>query len=155
MISKKDLEKQVFIAARDQGISSVLFRNAMGRKLGLNITDWECLSFITITGIATPTELARYTGLTTGSATAMLDRLEKSKLITRKPNPKDRRGILIEINKESAEVTRKLVADIQLAHHKLIASYTSKELETIIDFLTRFTKNVKDHTEKIEKDVGS
>jgi hypothetical protein len=24
--------------------------------------------------------------------------------------------------------------------------------ETITDFLTRFTKNVKDHTEKIEKD---
>jgi hypothetical protein len=27
--------------------------------------------------------------------------------------------------------------------------------ETITDFLTRFTKNVKDHTEKIEKDFDT
>ena len=83
MISKKDLEKQVFMAAREQGISSVLFRNAIGRKLGLNITDSECLSFLTIKGISTPTQLARYTGLTTGSVTAMLDRLEKASPIDR------------------------------------------------------------------------
>lgn len=154
MISKKDLEKQVFIAAREQGISSVLFRNAIGRSLGLNITDSECLSLLTIRGISTPTELAHYTGLTTGSATAMLDRLEKAKFIRRKPNPKDRRGVLIEINKETAVVTRQLVAGIQQSHTELITSYTSKELETIIDFLKRFTKNVKGHTEKIEKHFG-
>jgi DNA-binding MarR family transcriptional regulator len=152
MISKEDLVKQVFMAARDQGISSVLFRNAIGRKLGLNITESECWSLLTIKGISTPTELARYTGLTTGSATAMLDRLEKAKFIRRKPNPKDRRGVLIEINEETAKVTRPLVAGIQQAHKELIASYTSKELEIITDFLTRFTKNVKDHTKKIEED---
>lgn len=154
MFSKSELEKQVFMAARDQGISSVLFRNAIGRKLGLSITDWECLSFLTIKGISTPTELAHYTGLTTGSATAMLDRLEKAKFIRRKPNPQDRRGVLIEINEETATKTKPLVAGIQQAHKELLESYTKKELEVIADFLTRFTKNVKDHTEKIEKDVS-
>ena len=74
---KRDLEKQVFAAARDNGISSVLFRNVIARKLGLNITDGECLSLLSIKGVSTPTELARYTGLTTGSTTAMLDRLEQ------------------------------------------------------------------------------
>lgn len=148
---KSELQKKVFMAARDQGISSVLFRNAIGRKLGLNITDSECLSLVTIKGISTPTELARYTGLTTGSATAMLDRLEKAKFIKRKPNPNDRRGVLIEINKETAENTRKLVTDIQQAHKKLIESYTNRELETIADFLTRFTNNVKDHIKKLEE----
>jgi hypothetical protein len=76
--AKKDLGKKVFIAARGQGASSVLFRNAMGRKLGLNIADWECLGYVSMKGTSTPTELARYTGLTTGSTTAMLDRLEKA-----------------------------------------------------------------------------
>ena len=143
------------IAAREQGISSVLLRNAMGRKLGLNIADSECLSLITIKGISTPTELARYTGLTTGSTTAMLDRLEKAKFIRRKPNPKDRRGVLIEINQKWAETAGPLVAGVQKAHNELIASYSDKELETIADFLTRFTENVKEHTEKIaEYSIG-
>jgi DNA-binding MarR family transcriptional regulator len=152
MNAKKDLEKKVMIAAREQGISSVLFRNAMSRKLGLNIADAECLSLITIKGSSTPTELARYTGLTTGSTTAMLDRLEKAKFIRRKPNPKDRRGVLIEINKQYAEIAGPLVAGIQKAHSELIASYSDKELETIADFLTRFTENVKAHTEKLAED---
>jgi DNA-binding MarR family transcriptional regulator len=153
MTSKKNLENQVFLAARDQGIASVLFRNAMGRKSGLNITDSECLSLLTIKGIATPTELARYTGLTTGSTTAMLDRLEKAHFITRRPNPQDRRGVLIEIDQRSAAAFAPLVAGVQQAHRELIASYTEQELETIVSFLTAFTQNVKRHTELIEQDL--
>ncbi len=142
------------MAARENGISSVLFRNAMGRKLGLNVTDSECLSLLTIKGISTPTELARFTGLTSGSTTAMLDRLEKAKFIKRKPNPNDRRGVLIEINELWGQTAGPLVAGVQKAHHELIASYSAQELATINDFLTRFTQDVEDQTERIEKDLS-
>jgi DNA-binding MarR family transcriptional regulator len=152
--SKRDLEKQVFAAARDNGISSVLFRNAVARKLGLNITDGECLSLLSIKGVSTPTELARYTGLTTGSTTAMLDRLERAQFIRRKPNPEDRRSVLIEINKKWTETAGPLVRGVQQAHAELIASYSDEELETIADFLTRFTNNVTEHTKMIEIDVS-
>lgn len=152
MDSKKDLQQEVFIAARDQGISSVLFRNALGRKLGLNVTDSECMSLLAIKGIATPTELARFTGLTTGSTTAMLDRLEKAGFISRKPNPKDRRGVLVEINAKWGQTAGLLVMGVQKAHNELIAKYSDKELEAITDFLTGFTDNVKDQTKKINED---
>lgn len=148
---KDDLEKRVFIAARDQGISSVLFRNALGRRLGLSSTDSECLSFVTIKGVTTPTEIARYTGLTTGSTTTMLDRLEKAEFVRRKPNPNDRRGVLVEINENYQQKAWPLVAGVQQAHRKLLTRYSVEELETIADFLNRFTQNVKDHAEKIEK----
>jgi DNA-binding MarR family transcriptional regulator len=153
MNSKADLEKEVLMAAAEYGINSVLFRNAMGRKLGLNITESECLSLLRIKGISTPTELARYTGLTTGSTTTMLDRLEKAGFITRRHNPNDRRGVLIEINSETAVTTAPLVAGVQKAHKELIASYSATELEIIADFLTRFTRNVKEHTMMIEQDL--
>jgi DNA-binding MarR family transcriptional regulator len=148
----RDLERQVMIAVREQGISSVLFRNAIGRKLGLSITESECLSLLSIKGISTPTELSRYTGLTSGSTTAMLDRLEKVEYIRRKPNPKDRRGVLIEIDKKWAETAGPLVAGVQKAHKELIASYTDKDLETIADFLTGFTENVREQIKLIEKE---
>lgn len=150
MNAKQDLEKQVVKAAQEYGISNVLFRNAIGRKLGLNIADMECLSLLLIKGISTPTELARYTGLTTGSATVMLDRLETAKLITRKPNPKDRRGVLIEVNKESAATVGPLVAGVQKALRELAASYSDKELKTIADYLTRYTKNATEQTDSID-----
>lgn len=153
MKSRNELEKQVFMAARDQGIGSVLFRNAIGRKLGMSITDWECLSLLTIKGTSTPTEIARYTGLTTGSTTAMLDRLERANLITRRPNANDRRGVLIEINQNSKvnKQSKKLVGPIQRSHAELIAKYSDKELETIADFLAGFTNNVAVHTKIVEK----
>ncbi|MDB5178649.1 MAG: hypothetical protein JWN01_592 [Patescibacteria group bacterium] len=43
----------------------------------------------------------------------MLDRLEKANLITRKPNPKDGRGVLIEANKNLAETLGPTFAGIQ------------------------------------------
>ena len=155
MNAKKDLENQAMAAAAQNGMSSIMVRNALGRKLGLNITDGQCMSILGIRGTSTPTELARYTGLTTGSTTAMLDRLERAGFIRRVPNPKDRRGVLVEIDEEWGKTAGPLVAGIQQANRELLASYSPEELEIITDFLMRFTKNTKDHTEIIEKGPAS
>ena len=151
MDNREDLEKQVMMAARDQGVNSVLFRNATGRKLGVNATDNECLSYLTIKGQATPSELARYTGLSTGSTTAMLDRLEKAGYISRKPNPNDRRGTIIVINKKWTDAAGPLVMGIQKAHKTLLARYTDEELRVIVDFLSAFAENIRNQTTAIEE----
>lgn len=149
-MDRSALEQQVMMAARDQGVGSVLFRNAIGRKLGLSVTDNECLSFLAINGVATPSELARYTGLTTGSTTAMLDRLEKAGYVNRKPNPDDRRGVLVVPTQKWMEAAGPLVIDVQKMHKTLINSYTDKELAIIVDFLQRFTANVQESTKRIQ-----
>ena len=151
MNPQNDPSIQVFMATRDQGVSSVLFRRAVSRKLGLSATDSECLSLLSIKGVCTPKELARYTGLTTGSTTAMLDRLEKVGYITRKPNPHDRRGVHVEINPKYTALAMPLVAGVQNAHRELIAKYSDEELKVIAGFLNGFTKNVVEQTELIEK----
>lgn len=152
MNSKENLQFNVMMAARDQGIANVLFRNVVGRKLGLNVADNECLSFLTIKGgIATPKEIAGYTGLTTGSTTAMLDRLERAGLIKRKPNPEDRRGVFVEVSKRWGEIAGPIVAGIQQSQRELITSYSDDELKVVADFLTRFTNNVNAHIASIEK----
>ncbi len=148
-----NLKQQVLTAARDNGINSILFRNALGRKLGLNVTDSMCLSLLGIKGISTPTELARYTGLTSGSTTSMLDRLEKRKFIKRKHNPNDRRGVLIEINQKYNGKAAPLVAGIQKANKELLETYSDKELEIIADFLERFTDNIIEQTNKINSSI--
>lgn len=110
--SKADLVRRVILGARQHGISSVLFRNLIGERLGLNVTDMKCLGLLFHKGISSPSELARHTGLSSGATTATLDRLEKSGLIERQPNPDDRRGTLIVLVKTGAE---KLSAG--LPHH--------------------------------------
>lgn len=151
MKSKSDLEKQVQMLVREYNMSTVLLRNAVSKKAGLNITDMECLSLLTIKGISTPTELAQYTGMTTGAATVMLDRLEHANLITRKPNPKDRRGTLIEINIESMAKIGAIFGGTQKAQQELIESYSTDELLTIANFLKQFAANLVSQTGVIDK----
>lgn len=52
-------------------------------------------------GSASPSHLADLTGLSTGSTTAMIDRLEQKGLVERHPTPEDRRGTTIVLTKEA------------------------------------------------------
>src|SRR5512147_3196898 len=109
---KADLMKQVAMGAREYGISMVLYRHAVGEKLGVNVTDMECLGLIFLKGLATPSELGRYAGLSSGATTAMLDRLEKTGIIERRPNPNDRRSSHIVIVQETAAKIGPLFASV-------------------------------------------
>src|SRR5215469_17001961 len=133
----EDLKRQVIRGTREYGIGSVLFRDVIGEMLGVNVTDMECLGVIFFKGVATPSELARYTGLSSGATTAMLDRLEKSKLIARRPNPKDRRSIHIVLVQETAEKLAPWFASLREAQEKLVSSYSEPELKLLADFFTK------------------
>ncbi len=136
-IGKIELVQQVNIAAREYGISTVLFRHAVGERLGVNVTDMECLALIFYKGLATPSEISHYTGLTSGATTAMLDRLEKAHLIERRPNPRDRRGTLITLTNERNDEIGAMFASVREAINSLNASYSDSELDVIADYLRR------------------
>lgn len=136
-LSKADWEKRVILGAREYGIQSVLFRNMIGERLGVNVTDMECLGLLFHKGLASPSELAAYTGLTSGATTAMLDRLEKSSLIERRPNPDDRRGTLIVLVKSGAEKVGPWFTSALKAQNALASRYSEKELQLLDDFFAR------------------
>jgi DNA-binding MarR family transcriptional regulator len=125
------------VGAREYGINAVLYRHAVGTVLGLNVTDMDCLGVLFFRGLATPTELSHYTGLSSGATTAMLDRLERSGMIERRPNPRDRRGTLIFIVPEAAERVAPLFASAREAQDALVASYSKEELGVLSDFFSR------------------
>jgi DNA-binding MarR family transcriptional regulator len=149
---KTDLKKRALSAVRDYGVHLTLFRNAMNEWAGLNATDMECLRLLFLKGVSTPSELARYTGLTSGATTPMLDRLEKAGLIERRPNPDDRRGTLIVPTKSSADKVASWFESARKAQDELISSYSEKELEIIADVFEQFTKLWDREREKIRKE---
>ncbi len=148
---KDDLVKQVNMGAREYGISTVLFRHAVGEILGVNVTDMECLALIFFKGLATPSELARYTGLTSGATTAMLDRLEQARLIERRPNPQDRRGTLIVLTNERTKELSSMFASGRDAIDRLTSSYSEKELELLSNYFRRLTTLWEEEREKLQQ----
>jgi DNA-binding MarR family transcriptional regulator len=149
---KTDLKKRALNAVRDYGIHLTLFRNAMNEWAGLNATDMECLRILFLKSTSSPSELARLTGLTSGAATAMLDRLEKAGLIERSSNPDDRRGTLIVPAKSSAEKAASWFESARKAQDELISSYPENEQEIIADVFERFAKLWEQEREKLRKD---
>ncbi len=151
--TKTDLIKRTNMAAREYGINMTLFRNAIFERLGVNVADMECLGLLFNKGIATPSELAKYTGLSSGATTAMIDRLEKTGFIERRPNPDDRRGTLIVLVKSGAEKVALWFAPVRKAQDELISNYSEKELQLISDFFERYAKIWEQERKKLEKNT--
>jgi len=149
--TKTELKKRALMAVAEYGINLTRFRNAMSERQGLNVTDMECLRLLFLRGTATPSELARHTGLTSGATTAMLDRLEKAGLIERRPNPDDRRGTLIAPVKAGADKVASWFESARKAQDALISSYSETELEIISDVFERFTKLWEQEREKVQR----
>lgn len=148
--TKIDLIIRTNIAAREYEIQMTLFRNMIFENLGVNTTDMECLGFLLTRRVSTPTELAGYTGLSSGAATVMLDRLEKGEFIERKPNPEDRRGTLIVLTKTGAAKVAAWYAPLGKAQEKFISSYSEVELQLISGFFEQYAKITEQVRENLQ-----
>jgi DNA-binding MarR family transcriptional regulator len=67
-------------------------------SLGLSASEFNALMIISDTVQIKPTDLASELGLTAGSMTALIDRLETLGLVARHANPADRRSLLITLS---------------------------------------------------------
>ena len=65
----------------------VLHNQAVAARVGLGASDAQVLSLLTVNGPMTPSQIASLTGLTTGSVTALLDRLERGDYVRRRQLP--------------------------------------------------------------------
>jgi DNA-binding MarR family transcriptional regulator len=144
-----DVSQQVILDGRENGISYTLFRNAIGKKMGLNTTDFEGLDLIFFRGASTPSELARYTGLSSGSTTAMIDRLEKTGLVNRQANPHDRRGTLVVVNKKAAQKFSPLFMSARVAQQELLDGFSQGEKETLSRYFKMSAAMFEEERKKI------
>lgn len=68
------------------------------------------------------------------SVTNTVDRLERSGLVTRRPNPRDGRGVLAEITDAGRDVVRRATADLMAADFGM-EMYGEAELGEMFDLL--------------------
>jgi len=142
------------LGAAVQGYQSAVddFDRELARLMGVNETDLRCLEILLAVDEITPRELSRQLGLTTGSVTTMLDRLEKLAYLTRTPHPSDRRKTLIRVTPEAAQRAFGLIGPfLDDAGRKVFDRYTPEQLELVIDYLT-FSRDIQQqHVERLRK----
>src|SRR5215475_3385475 len=92
---RRRLEGEFLLALRRAGSVMQLLGAAAADRIGINVTDLNCLNILTLRGHMTAGELARATGLTTASITGVVDRLEEGGFVRREKDPHDRRRVII------------------------------------------------------------
>ncbi len=124
------------------------FDREVARLLGINETDVRCLEILIqeAPDNATPRLLADRLGLTTGSVTAMLDRLEKIGYITRSPHPTDRRRLLVRATDTATGRALELIMPlVQEGQQRVLSQYTEQQLGLVTEFLGRMTELQQAH----------
>src|SRR4030095_3865035 len=80
---------------RRHSTATVLFHAAIAEQLGLNATDHKAADLLMQRGPLSAGALAELAGVTTGSVTGMIDRLERAGWVRRTRDPADRRRIIV------------------------------------------------------------
>lgn len=117
----------------------VLHNQAVAARVGLGASDAQVLSLVTLNGAMTPGQIARLTGLSTGSVTALLDRLERGTYIRRMRDTNDRRRVLVAPAPEGQQRLAPHFADYGTHMNAVLADLNSEQLRTIDAFLTAMT----------------
>ncbi|MFJ4652165.1 MarR family winged helix-turn-helix transcriptional regulator [Nocardia sp. NPDC088792] len=125
------------------------------RLLGVNETDLRCLELLTTEGEQSPRELSIKLALTTGSVTAMLDRLAKLDLLVRSPHPVDRRKVVVRLTDTAEQRIYELIGPlIEEGSATIGAKYDVAQLQLVIDFLRTNTAIQEQHTERLRNVRG-
>lgn len=97
-------------ALRAMVVESRHVRDDYAREVGLSPTELSALIMIGRAGRITPKPIGQELALTSGSVTAMIDRLEHGGLVRRELDPADRRSVLIGLT-DAGEAARRSVIE--------------------------------------------
>ena len=118
-------------------IAGVVLHNVtVAQRVGLGGSDLQFLTLLDIHGPLTPGRLAALTGLSTGTVTGVIDRLEKGGYVRRDRDAADRRKVLVVPVPESVARLAEFYGEHGDHMAAILAARNADQLRAILDFLT-------------------
>lgn len=129
---------RVLVEFRKAIAAVILFNDQVASHTGMSASESQFLHLLTLHGPLTPSEFVRHSGLTSGSVTGVLDRLEGLGLVRRDRHPDDRRKVIVSVVGGKLEETYGALFEGQAAAFmETTRHFTAAELDTVADFLNR------------------
>jgi DNA-binding MarR family transcriptional regulator len=125
---RRELIGRLYALGEVYSTEVALFHQAAALRYGLGITDMKTLSVLMQEGAMTAGRIAQRLSLTTGAVTSLIDRLERRGLVTRAPDPNDRRKVIVIVNQQALNESDNTYLAIGQAFNALYASYTTEQL---------------------------
>lgn len=111
------------------------------RQGKIHPTDLRCLSLLVSSPAPlSPKEIVSTLGLTSGSGTALFDRLERSGFTKRIPNCHDRRSVLIQLDPAAASEPLALLLELRNRYRRVTERFSDEQLDVISEYLEEVSK---------------
>jgi DNA-binding MarR family transcriptional regulator len=119
----------------------------------VSATDRKCLDLLS-RGPVTAGELARFTGLTTGAVTGIIDRLVNAGYAERVSDPEDLRRVLVgrKSNSRLDKILPGIFGPLRDDMSTVTAVYTKQQLAVIAVFLSRTREVLLANTARVESE---
>lgn len=143
--TRQQIEREFLLAMRRAGSVMQLLGVVSAERIGINVTDLNCMNILTLGGTMTAGELARATGLTTASITSVLDRLEEAGFVRRERDSKDRRRVIVRFDPaRGLRDVAPVFAPVIAAWRAAAAQYTDDELRLLLGFQKQLEQIIRD-----------
>jgi DNA-binding transcriptional ArsR family regulator len=147
---RQRLETDFLLALRRVGSIMQLLGQMSAERIGINVTDLNCLNIVALTGSMTAGDLARATGLTTASITGVLDRLEEGGFVRRERDPHDRRRVIVKLN--AGPGLREIgptFGPLLKAWRATAAGYSDDDLRLLLEFQQQLEEIVREQLARL------
>ena len=135
MSRRTELKETITREIRRQQVRTDAFDDTVSIALGINRSDHRTLDVLEQEGPLPAGQLARAVGLSTAAMTTVLDRLEARGFAARKPDPADRRRVLVELSPALHQAMWPLYAPLAQMAEEVYEHFTDAELEVVARFL--------------------
>lgn len=116
----------------------------LARRLRLRLIDTMALGHVmTADGELGPAELSARLGISTGSGTELVDRLERAGHLQRHRDTRDRRRVLLSASPEAVDSLLDELAPLFTTLDELADDFTPSEQETVIRYLSAAATRMK------------
>jgi DNA-binding MarR family transcriptional regulator len=127
----------------EKGLESVF------AQFGLNNWSFDMLATLRRAGPPyrlSPSELFRSMMVTSGTMTNRIDRLTEKGFLRRAPDPKDRRGILVELTDQGRELIDAALISHVANEARLLQPLSSEEQSTLAALLSKWLSSLEHHS---------
>jgi DNA-binding MarR family transcriptional regulator len=135
--------------AREYSTAAVMFHNVVARHFSLSVTDLKTLDILQRSGPLTAGEIAAHTHLATASVTSLIDRLQKKRFVRRLRDPADRRRVIVALTSNLEKKIAPLFESLSQRMRAHFESYSSDQIKTITEFLTRGAREMREEAVKL------
>ena len=118
------------------------WEDSVVRDSGLTTAQNHTIEILGHTGAIKMKELANKIGVTTGTLTVGIDRLEKKQLLRRVPHESDRRSYLIELTEEGKKIHQQHHQHHIRLTQELVADLSEEEQSTFFTLIQKVLKNI-------------